>query len=323
MSLTKNQRTILELFPEASSLTKTLHGLKVWCYAHDDNDPWKVFVPRVEPTFVFQSEVLEALILGEVLGKHTYLYGDTGSGKTASVLQFCARRGKEIVRQNFDEHVSRAELLGMFAAVADESTNHLVMKFRRGSLALSVMRPCTFLLDEYDMGTPGSTIVVNLVLESEEPVLHIPETEEIIRPNKEWRVVATGNTDGVNPDPRGIYAGTQTQNFASLNRFAFRCRVNYNTPEREKEILQKKYEKLPATVVDPVIGFTRAYRAAFDKTGELTVPFSTRLLHNLVEATVFLGSVGRALDLVLLSVLPPDERATVVALASRNGISVK
>jgi MoxR-like ATPase len=318
MAVTKATKKVRDIFPEMSGgLSPSMLDLNLWVYSHSDDDPHRVLVPKVDPHFAFHPATLEALILGETLGRHVYLKGDTGCGKTASVTQFCARRGKEMVRQNLDEHIARGELVGSYTAVADPTGKNLVFQFRRGSLALSILRPSTYLIDEFDTGSPAATVLLNPILESDSPALHIPETGEYIKPNREWRCVATGNTDGVNPDPRGIYSGTQTQNFASLNRFAYRVEVPYNEPEKEREIVLKKYPNLPKKVLDPIISFVREYRKAFDVSMELTVPFSTRMLHNLVEGTIFTGSVSRALGLVLLSVVPANEKNVVVQLAER------
>jgi len=239
-----------------------------------------------------------------------------------SVIQFCARRGKEVIRQNFDEHSARAEMIGAFMASANPSGTGLQFRFRRGTLALSILRPATYLADEYDVGTPSATILINPILESEDPILHIPETEELIRPNKDWRCVATGNTDGINPDPRGIYAGTQIQNFASLSRFAFRVQVAYCSLDKEREILKKKFGKLfekdaGRLLVENLLNFVKEYRAAYDATTSLTVPFSTRMIHHTVEAIIFTGSVKRALGLTLLPSLPPTEKNVVESLMVR------
>jgi len=322
MAITKTARKVSELFPEVTELSSSVRNLSLWVYTHSEDEPHRVLVPKVDPAFMFQPQVLEALILGEVLGKHTYLYGHTGTGKTAHVVQFCARRSKELVRQNLDEHIARSELVGSYTAVADESKQHLIFQFRRGSLALSVLRPATYLLDEFDTGSPAATVLLNPILESDAPALHIPETSEFVRPNKEWRCVATGNTDGVNPDPRGLYAGTQQQNFASLNRFAYRVEVGYNEISREREIITKKYLDLPLKAIEPIFSFLQQYRKAFDGSMELTIPFSTRMLHNIIEATIFLGSLSRAVKLSFLAAVPQNERNIVCDLAKRNEINL-
>lgn len=322
MSITKTSKKVREIFPEVSDLSPSVRDLSLWTYTHSDDDPHRVLVPKMDPSFIFNASVLEALILGEVLGRHSYLYGHTGCGKTQSVVQFCARLAKELVRQNLDEHIARSELVGSYAAVADDSKQHLIFQFRRGSLALSVLRPSTYLIDEYDTGSPAATVLLNAILESDSPALHIPETSEFVRPSKEWRCVATGNTDGVNPDPRGLYAGTQQQNFASLNRFAYRVEVPYNEVSREREIIGRRYPELPMQTIEPLFNFLREYRKAFEGSMELTVPFGTRMLHNIVEATIFLGSLSRAVKLSFLGAVPQAERNIVIDLAKRVEIKL-
>ena len=317
MAITKQLKKVREIFP-GISFTPTVAELSLYVFTHSPDDPGLVYVPKVDPAYEFQQEVLEALILGEVLNRPVYVHGHTGTGKTSQIAQFCARRGRELIRQNFDEHISRAELVGAPTVAVEGGAS--VVKFRYGSLATSMMRPATFLADEFDTGSPSSTVVLNPVLESAEPVLFVPETEEMIVPNRDWRVVATGNTDGVNPDPRGIYAGTQTQNAASLNRFAFRIEVDYNSPETERVIIERKYPGLPANLLNAVTSFTREYRKAFLSTPELSTPFSTRTLHNWVEGTIFTGSLLRAFKMTFLAAVPAPEKQTVLSLAQRVGV---
>ncbi len=318
MAVTKILRKVRDIFP-GLVFSPTVAELSLYCYTHTPDDPGRIYVPKVDPAYEFQLAPLEALIIGEVLNRPVYLHGHTGTGKTSLIAQFCALRGREMIRQNFDEHISRAELVGSPTVAVEAGAS--VIKFRYGSLATSMMRPATWLADEFDTGSPSSTVVVNPVLESAEPTLHIPETEEVIVPNKDWRVVATGNTDGVNPDPRGIYAGTQTQNAASLNRFAFRMEVEYNSPEAEEKVLLRKYPGFPTELLSKVISFGREYRQAFLGTQELSTPFSTRTLHNWVEGTIFTGSIYRAFAMTFLAAVPAPEKRTVTELARRLGVS--
>ena len=318
MAITKQLKKVKDIFPSVT-FSPTVAGLSLYCYEHSSDDPGRIYVPKVDPAYEFQVAPLEALILGEILNRPAYLHGDTGTGKTSLVAQFCAVRGRELIRQNFDEHISRAELVGSPTVAVENGAS--VIKFRYGSLATSMMRPATYLADEFDTGSPSSTVVLNPVLESAEPMLNIPETEELIVPNKDWRVVATGNTDGVNPDPRGIYPGTQTQNAASLNRFAFRIEVQYNSEVAERAILDRKYPGFPVPVLEKLLSFTREYRRAFLGTQELSTPFSTRTLHNWAEATIFTGSIYRAFAMTFLSSVQVAEKLAVTDLARRVGVS--
>lgn len=318
MAVTKRLAPVKDLFPGVR-LTPAVKDLALWAYDHSEDDPGRVFVPKVNPDYIFQPEVLEVLVLSDVLNKPAYFFGHTGTGKTSHVVQFCAARGKEVIRQNFDEAIGRAELIGSPIVAVDEGKQ--VVKFRRGSLITSAMRPSTYIADEYDMGTSGATVLINPILESESnPSIYVPETEEIIIPHKDWRVVATGNTDGVNADERGIYSGAQAQNMATLNRFAFRIEVKYNSKAQEKKILDRKFIGFPSETMDKILAFTTEYRKAFLQTMELSIPFSTRMLHNICEATIMTGSVGKALHYTLLSSVPDAERRVVEELAKRLGI---
>lgn len=319
MSVTKVLKTVKELF-KGVSLTKEVKELSLWTYEHSPDDPGRVFVPKLNPDFLFQPEVLEVLILAEVLNRPAYLFGHTGTGKTSHVVQFCAVRGKEIVRQNFDEAIGRSELIGSPTVAIHEGKQ--VVKFRRGSLVTSALRPSTYILDEYDMGTSGATCLINPILEAEaDPQLYVPETEELIKPHRDWRIVATGNTDGVNPDERGIYSGAQSQNMATLNRFAYRIEVKYNTSDQEKRILESKLAGYPQDYLVKILKFVEEYRKAFLNTMELTIPFSTRMLHTIAETTVMTGSVKLAIKYSLLAAVPTNEKRVVEELVKKCGIT--
>ena len=321
--ITKKLTPVKDLFKDADltgRLSPSITDMAIFTYTHSDDDPGAVFVPRVDPYYLFQADALECLILGDVLNRHVYFYGDTGCGKSTLIAQFCARRGREMFRQNFDETIGRGELIG--STIVTISEGKPVTKWRRGSLAASMLRPATFVLDEYDAGTSGATILVNPVLESDAcPSVYVPETEEILVPHGDWRAVATGNTDGVNPDERGIYPGTQAQNMATLNRFAYRTKINYLTPSAEASLLRRKYPTFPADVAKVAIKFTEEYRRAWSNTRELTVPFSTRMLHNIIEASAMTESLWTALEYALLSSVPQAEKRVITELAKRVGIA--
>lgn len=320
-TVTKTLRPVSELFPGVK-LSPAMKKLKVWTFDRTDADPGRIFVPEVDPHFVFDAAVLEAVILGIVLNRPVYLWGETGCGKTAILKQVASRLGMAAVRQNFDDAVGRSELVG--SPVASVQDGHGVIKWRRGSLATALLLVGGYYIaDEYDLGTPSATSCLNAILETEsvDPVrMYVPETEEILVANRHFRVAATGNTDGVNPDERGIYAGTQSQNMATLNRFAFRVNVPYCPPEVERDVLRSKFEGFPDDVLDRLVSFVKEYRNAFSKTKELSVPLSTRVVHAIAEATIFNGSLLSSLNLCLLNSVPSAERVVVTRLAKNVGI---
>lgn len=319
MSIKKTLVPVRDIFP-VKGLSAGVKDMQLYVYEHSSDDPGAVFVPRKDENYIFQPKALEAMILAENLNRNLSLFGHTGTGKTSHIMQFCAWRGREVVRQNFDLGVTRQDLVGVTVVIPSEAGDKTITKFRYGSLPISMTRPATFIADEWDIGDPGVTALLNPVLEGENSPVFVAETETYIRPHREWRVVSTGNTDGVNPDPRGIYAGTQTQNAATVNRWAFRVQIDYNAPEVEGEILNRKYPGIPEPIVTKLVAFTKEYRKAFVQTAELTLPLSTRAIHGMAEAALFTGSLKRALEMVLLSATPAHEKHAVEGLAVRVGI---
>ena len=134
------------------------------------------------------------------------IQGPTSSGKT-SMIEFLAKRtGHRFVRINNHEHTDLQEYLGTYF-----SDNDGKLKFREGILIEALRKGYWIVLDELNLAPMDVLEALNRLLDDNRELL-IPETQEIVRPHKEFMLFATQN-------PPGVYGGRKVMSRAFRNRF--------------------------------------------------------------------------------------------------------
>lgn len=134
------------------------------------------------------------------------IQGPTSSGKT-SMIEFLARRtGHRFVRINNHEHTDLQEYLGTYFSDSDGR-----LKFREGILVEALRKGHWIVLDELNLAPMDVLEALNRLLDDNRELL-IPETQEVVRPHKEFMLFATQN-------PPGVYGGRKVLSRAFRNRF--------------------------------------------------------------------------------------------------------
>ncbi|KAG0638072.1 hypothetical protein HOY80DRAFT_1080648, partial [Tuber brumale] len=110
------------------------------------------------------------------------IQGPTSSGKTSMIEYLAKKTGQKFVRINNHEHTDLQEYLGSY--ISDDDGQ---LRFQEGILAL------------------------NRLLDDNRELL-IPETQEVVRPHKDFMLFATQN-------PPGLYGGRKVLSRAFRNRF--------------------------------------------------------------------------------------------------------
>jgi cobaltochelatase CobS len=190
------------------------------------------FVPDIDKAYVFRKEhlrIMQFWVTGAE--KNILLQGDTGSGKTTLIEQVAARVNWPVFTAGCHGGLEFQELVGRVTLQQDGSTG-----WADGPLIAAMRVGGIFLLDEFNFLKPEVAGGLNTVLQATSYV--IPETGELVKAHKDFRIAATGNAvDGVG---KGDYRGTQTPNIALLNRFTLGIRVHYMTTEQEAEMIVAK-----------------------------------------------------------------------------------
>lgn len=234
----------------------------------DDSD----LVPDIDPNYVYDIDVLKNAMLGLELSIPVLTWGHAGTGKSTFWEQIAARTGRPLFRVQHTVNTEESHIVGQWT-VKDGQT-----KFELGPLALAMQRGWLYLADEYDFALPSVLSVYQPVLEGKSLVIKEADAENrIIKPHPNFRIVATGNTNG-SGDETGLYQGTSIQNEANYDRFGVTLEMKYMKPELETEMLAAQAEILKEDAAK-LVEFGNLIRAAYGA-GGISKPISPRALIN-------------------------------------------
>ena len=279
-----------------------------------------VTVPAVDINYVFRSEVLNSLLLylSEPLNDCLYLCGPSGCGKTSLVLQAAARLNWGVEQLTLSGHTETQDLIG------HNTLQEGRLVFIYGPLVRAMQSGEILILNEIDMMSPADLSALNDVIEGRNLTI-TANNGEIIAPHPLFRVIATANTKGVG-DRHGYYTGARMQNQAFLDRWRF-IEVAYPNPKEEREVLNKKCQALPSSIIDKLLQLALELRRvsteqfqeeAVEKQEDLSIyklsaPFSTRVLVRIGAMMLQCANVSaeKVVDMAFASRLPQIEREYV------------
>lgn len=220
--------------------------------------------------FMFVPE--HRFILKGMLSGHTYIYGETGLGKSEVVRNFCSILAIPFYVVNMHGDTSHHALLGHSSLVSGS------LVFNKG-LALQAME-CggVLVLEELDQAKPDKLIVLNRI--AAEGMYTVPETGETIKAHPDFRIVATANTFG-SGDSSGFYSGAKSQNKAFLNRFSTIVEVGFPEIDLLRKIILFRYPKIDLKLVPLILQFTYNLREDLQET--VNTVFGIRSLFNFID----------------------------------------
>lgn len=251
-------------------------------------NPLKGFVPDIDEAYVFPTEELASVLvaLDARFAKPALIWGYHGSGKTTLVEQVCARSNRPCITVQHDVGTEASDVVGQWVLKGKETV------FEYGPLARAMRDGLVYIADEYDFALPNVLSVYQGVLNGGHLFIkNAPEEMAIVKPHKNFRFVATGNTNGAG-DEIGLYQGTQVQNAANYSRFAITIKLDYQKPEVEKQIITKRSPGVPPTHIDHLIKFAGLVRTAFAER-TITNTLSTRELINICKLAVLRAKASK------------------------------
>jgi midasin len=132
--------------------------------------------------------------------------GPTSSGKTSMIEYLAKKTGHKFMRINNHEHTDLQEYLGTYVSDSDGK-----LGFREGILVEALRKGHWIVLDELNLAPTDVLEALNRLLDDNRELL-IPETQEVVRPHKDFMLFATQN-------PPGLYGGRKILSRAFRNRF--------------------------------------------------------------------------------------------------------
>jgi cobaltochelatase CobS len=257
-----------------------------------------------------------------VTGTNSFLWGDTGTGKSSIVEWMAALTGSVFVRVNMDSGIDRSHFVGKDTITVDPKTGSPVTRFMEGVLVQAMKMPAIFLVDEIDFAPSDVLYVLQRLLEGK-GLLLAEEGNRFYPAAPGFRFVATANTNGQG-DTRAVYRGARELSLAFRERFGAWLKVDYLEARSEIALIERMF---PALKVSPtkafsaeqIVQFAKEIQAAF-RQGKLMEVVSPRSLIAITDIYVRLGmdreAMGTALDLVVRNRLDDQSEAVVKGLVS-------
>jgi cobaltochelatase CobS len=266
-------------------------------------------VPAIDLEHVFDVNVLKNTCMAIELGMPVYLWGHSGTGKTTTIKQIAARTRRPWLRVQHSINTEECHIVGQWTARAGETI------FQLGPLAQSMLNGWLYVADEYDFALPSVLAVYQPVLEGEPLIIKdAPDEFRVIRPHPNFRLAATGNTNG-SGDDTGLYQGTQIQNAANYERFGVVEQVRYMAAHKEKQIIVNKAKVAPEDA-EKLVDFATRVREAYDK-NTVSSTVSPRALVHAGKLGLRRASFRIGLNLAFINRLSKVDREAVDGIAQR------
>lgn len=274
-----------------------------------DSTPDVDLVPEVDPNYIYDIDILKNALLGLELAIPVLTWGHAGTGKSTFWEQVCARTGRPMIRVQHTVNTEESHIVGQWTV----KDGHTI--FEKGPLALAMERGWMYLADEYDFALPSVLSVYQPVLEGKSLVIKEADAaNRIIKPHPNFRMVATGNTNG-SGDETGLYQGTSIQNEANYDRFGVTLEMKYMSPELETEMLAAQAEILKEDA-KKIVEFGNLIREAYDG-AKISKPISPRALINAALLGQRRNSWRVGLGLAFINKLNKVDREVADATAQR------
>jgi cobaltochelatase CobS len=291
--------------PDAMASARELFGI--------END-WQIpafknpgeHVPNIDPHYSFDPDTTTAILAGFLFNRRVLIQGLHGTGKSSHIEQIAARLNWPCIRINLDSQITRTDLLGRDALVAE--SGDVITTFQEGLLPYALRHPCALVFDEYDAGRPDVLFVIQRILE-QEGKLTLLENNQVIAPHPYFRLFATANTLGAG-DSTGLYHGTQALNQGQLDRWHIVSVLNGLPFEREVEIVLKKVPKLDAGDVQKMVSLAQLTRTGFEAR-DLSLLMSPRTVLSWAENFTIFNDIDRAFNLSFYNKVDSHEQPII------------
>ena len=246
--------------------------------------------------FVMTRAVKELdTIISSKVPVNVYCYGESGIGKTRSIIALAKKAGRRVMRVNFSKITDFDDLLATIRLVDGETRVEL------GPITVAAMTGSIVILDEVDMADPRLISDLNPILEHIS--FPIKRLNRIVTPKDGFQVIATANTSG-RGDGTHTYTGTNVLNKAFLERFSMFVKFEVPNKAELKKILSSESEvKVSEEVVEAVTSWYEHVRTSFER-GMLVEHIGIRRLIDICKNAKALGAdnpadMKRALELAV------------------------
>jgi cobaltochelatase CobS len=291
-----------------------------------------VFRADVDPNYIFNIDLIRKVLMALELNRTLLLFGFHGTGKTTVIEQACARTNRPFMRVQHTAHTEESHILGQYVVrtkLVDEEVmdasgvRHTVKKpiavteFEPGPLAVAMKYGGVYCADEYDIAMPQVVALYQPVLEGKALVIkEAPAEWRVIKPHPEFRICATGNTNGTG-DETGLYQGTVMQNAANYSRFKIAVEVEYMDVKTEAAVIASQ-ARIAVEDATKIAKIAKEIRESF-RDGKISMTISPRELINTAENGLVMGGKWiEGLKVSFTNRCPRVDKQVVEQLAQRH-----
>jgi len=216
-------------------------------------------IPKPDPEYHFDNEVLERVAYGIFVGGAMLLWGATGTGKTSVLKEIFARLSIPYFRISCDEQQEKSEFLGTNSVVAEDGVP--VTKHSHSDLTLACTYGGGIVIDEA-FRSP-TLLTIQAVLE-DKPSLSLQDAtgaeRNIEPPEGKFWIALTDNTAG-NGGNSDKYL-TQPQDLSTLDRIRTTIEVSYLPVQVETNLLLAKFPELGKPKIANIVKIANLIRDA-------------------------------------------------------------
>lgn len=266
-------------------------------------------IPGTDDGYIFNIDLLKTTLMGLELNIPVYLWGHAGVGKSTVLEQIAAHTNRPYVRVQHTANTEEAHIVGQTLANKDGTY------FEPGPLSLAMRNGWMYNADEYDFAHASVLAVYQPVLEGKSLVIkEAPPEWRTIKPHKNFRFVATGNTNG-SGDETGLYIGTNMGNAANYSRFGIIQNVEYMPTKQEVQVLVSQ-SGIVSEDAKKLVDFAQDVRKAYDA-GNMSATIGPRELIYAARIGFMKGSWSEGLTLSFINRLGSVDRETATGLSQR------
>ena len=266
-------------------------------------------IPEIDNNYIFQIDLLKNVLMGLEENIPTLLWGHAGTGKSTMFEQVCARTNRSYMRVQHTANTEESHIIGQI--LANESGTY----FEPGPLTLAMKHGFVYNADEYDFAHASILAVYQPVLEGKSLVIkEAPPEWRTIKPHKNFRFVATGNTNG-SGDETGLYSGTNMGNAANYSRFGITDHVKYMPKKQECAVIAAQGD-IDIDDAKLLVEFASKIRDAFTSS-QMSSTIGPRELIFAAKIGLRKGNWKRGIELAFINRMGIVDREVAVGIAQR------